>query len=336
MCQKVLTQLGYNGNLTRLPSGYHAKVFLLNQSALPVVLKIISKPELADGQLARQLLADMGLYADELRRIGVQSPSIDAQLLFSDGQWHLVITSPYRGLDVSTTIASAPAEHSLNVVTDILTLLRQFFLHPVATQSLELQVGVDPKPANFTRDEQNQLNFVDTMPPRARRDGQPIVEFPIPQSAAGYQVAYFRHFDMRGILVVLQTQLCRLRPQSRSEFRSTIRQFADEFRGNGLVTFLDEFAGTRFVAAGETGRLEIIESLGTDDMYEMRDIGTQLIEENPDLYGFEILEQVFALSHFFHDNPAPGNIELAKKILSAMTCRQPLRSFDSTPKPVTA
>lgn len=328
MYLEVLAQLGFNGILFKLPSGYHAEVFRIETGASAEVLKVISKPELADSQLAHQLVADMALYAAELQRIGVRSPMIKTELLQSAQQRHLVITSPYCGVDVSKAIATAPLSHSLQIVSDILGLLRQFFLHPLMPKSLELQVGVDPKPANFTRDSENQLNFVDTMPPRARRDGQPIVEFPKPQSAEGCRVAYFRHFDMRGILIVLQTQLCRLRPHDRSKFCTLIRQFATEFHGNGLVTFLDQFVGTRFIQADRDSRIEIIDSLGTDDMYEMRDICAQLVEENPEVYDQEILERIFHLSHFFHDNPTPGNTTLAKKILISMTSQKSHRPFE--------
>src|SRR3989339_13031 len=312
----LLQKIGVNGNAVELPHGYHTRVFSVDGS----VIKVISKPELSDLTLASQLADDILRYATELERIGVQSPALQVNLVDYNGRWNLVVTSSFCGLDVSERLSRSSVEDCTKIADSILTMLRQFFLNPVQGGSLEIQAGVDPKPANFCLDGHG-LHFVDCMPPRIRRSGIAIVEFPAPVSKQGYQMAYFRHFDMRGILAVLQTQLCRLRPEFRPMFRQILRQFAEEFRGNGLVCYLDEFVGSRFVTANTANRLAIIHSLRCDDMYEMRDIACQLALEDPNVARQTKVEKIFTLSHFYNDKPSVKNTEEIKTILRKFTVR---------------
>lgn len=327
MPHRILQKLKLDGPVEMLPAGYHSSVLLVGGNDNRRVIKIISKPELTEMVIAQQLADDIQAYAQELQEKELVSPLIEIDLLGNGGLVDIVISSPFCGPDASRIMKSAPQARCQEIASKILDLLRCLFRHSLIPGGFELQTGIDPKPDNFTVDDFGVMNYIDLMPPRYRRDGVALLEFPEPFSAKGRQLAYFRHYDMRGILTVLQTQLCRVRPTLRPEFQKLIRQFIKEFRGNGLSDYFNYLPSFQFCRASQSERFQIVDSLHQDDIYSMRDIVCQLVSEQPDQYGEIEIEKVFHLSHFFTDAPPADKICLIKLILKEMIAGRSVANF---------
>lgn len=315
MIKRVLREIGMEGYVCNLPSGFHASVVLVEKEGLQKVVKIISKDCLNSKKSALALAEDITAYYHELKKIGVLTPENDFRVVKNGRRRDLIIISPFCGLNVSSRIRSGTEDECLDTISAILSEIKKFFLHPVSSGSSELICGLDPKPDNFTIDSFGQMHYVDLMPARYRKNGRAIVEFPSPSSLAGYDLAYFRHFDSRGILLVLRTQLCRIRHDLRPQILKLLADFGCSLDSCSLTDYFVNFPGERFIAASEAVRWEIIERLDEGDIYLVRDIATQLAYENPLQLERGWLENVFHLTHFYDDVPAAENIEKIKKIL---------------------
>ena len=317
MIKKILRKIGMDGCVCNLPSGFHASVVLVEKEGWQKVVKIISKDCLRTKKSARLLAEDIVAYYQALKNIGVITPENDIRIIKNGQRYDLVIISPFCGHNVSSRIRSGTEKECLDTISSILAIVKRFFLHPVSSDSSELVCGLDPKPDNFTLDRAGQMHYVDLMPPRYRKDGRAIVEFPPPSSPAGYDLAYFRHFDSRGILLVLRTQLCRIRHDLRPQILELLTDFSRGFNNPCLKDYFDDFPGERFISAGPSERKEIIERLGDEDIYLIRDIATQVACENPLHFDRGWIEDIFHLTHFYDDVPAAENIKEIKKKLSA-------------------
>ncbi|MDD2807306.1 MAG: hypothetical protein PHW95_02175 [Patescibacteria group bacterium] len=311
-----LERLKLTGRVELLPSGFYSSVVLVVENGHKKVVKLIRKPELNEQAIAQQLGDDIVAYGAELLRRGVRSPQVKVRLLGDVGEgWDVVVEAPFQGTDVAHLLLEADESDSVRLTRGMLGMISALFDYPLES-GFELQIGIDPKPDNFTVSETGEMHYIDLMPPRYRRDGVPIVEFPEPTTDIGKKVAYYRYYDMRGILTVLRSQLCRNRFDLRPLFRRLIAEFAAQYPGLGRHMGLS--VGEVFVDANLSGRLAIIEALAGDDMYAMRDIVTQLAFENP-LYRHPCIDKVFHLSHFYQEAPSPENVCRVKKILRAMT-----------------
>src|SRR3989344_5207952 len=286
---EVISSLKLHGNVEVLPAGFHSDVTLIVHNGEALVIKIISKPEFANKAVAEELAQDIVHYHHLLKDIGVRLPPINKIELLANGtnSWDVVVITPFLGYDAERKIKEK------NVATTwaldgILQTMAPFFFNQQLCSHLE--VGIDPKPANFVSKDNNEYHFIDWMPPRFRKNGIPLVEFAPPQSKEGWDLAYFRSYDAKGILLVLQTQMCRLSPASRPEIKSRILEFA-------------------------TSR-NLIEGLGPRDVYALREIACELHHRHNTPAGAILVEQIFRLTHFFDDLPDPDKIEQAKSLLA--------------------
>lgn len=311
----------------RVKLGSHAIVSRVQVDGESYMVKEIRK-DFADEKQVIALGADMVAYAEQLNAVGVPAPvPLEICPIWYDDVLYLTTIDPDVGNDVEMQLLNGDEGCCLHIVRDMLEIVGGLFRRTANARSLELEVGIDPKPANFASSRSRQMFYVDLMPPRFRKNGRPIVEYPEPKSRQGYELAYYRHYDQRGLLEVLQTQLCRLRPACRREFVGAIREFAQAFSLD-LVDHLDIFPGTRFSATTSCRRRgEIIEGLPDDAMYAVRDIACQLAFEQPEICGVDTLQTIFDLSHFHADTPDRKQMDQAKRMLLEMV-------FDHQPRPV--
>ncbi len=318
MPYKILERLKINGEVSLLPSGYHSSVILVAQNGFKQVIKVISKRELNSIKVADQLARDIQAYSNLLQKIGLPTPDVKVELISNGSIWDIVVISPFCGHDISNDISDGSESLCLESIDKILLPMGLIFKQQLELDDFELQIGIDPKPSNFTLDENGAIYYVDLMPPRYRRDGVALVEFPPPVSKNAEALAYFRHYDMRGLLFVLQTQLCRLRFDLRPQILEKLWLFSEQFCSGRLSHYLKQIPSSRFISALPKNREEIISLIRRDDMYEMRDIALQLAFENMDLYSLKEIESIFQLSHFFDNTPSTENVERIKALLLAM------------------
>ena len=318
MSEKILKELGFDECVCELPSGFHASVTLVNAQSCQKVVKIISKSCLDEEAAALELQKDIIAYYDELKKINIPTPENDIRIIRNDRGYDLVIISPFCGFNLSETIKHGSEAESLEAASSILSVIGKFFTNRICEKSFELICGLDPKPDNFTRDQKGNVHYIDLMPPRCRKNGRALVEFPAPRSKKGYDLAYFRHFDARGIILVFRTQLCRLRPSLRPQILGLLYAFYEKTLGPECVEYFESFAGNIFNRADRSQRQKIIAEIKEDDMYLFRDIATQLSFENPDRCGKKWLEEIFHLTHFYDDVPSFENARKIKQMLKSV------------------
>ncbi|KKU49464.1 MAG: hypothetical protein UX72_C0055G0003 [Parcubacteria group bacterium GW2011_GWA2_47_10] len=311
---EVISSLKLHGNVEVLPAGFHSDVTLIVHNGEALVIKIISKPEFANKAVAEELAQDIVHYHHLLKDIGVRLPPINKIELLANGtnSWDVVVITPFLGYDAERKIKEK------NVATTwaldgILQTMAPFFFNQQLCSHLE--VGIDPKPANFVSKDNNEYHFIDWMPPRFRKNGIPLVEFAPPQSKEGWDLAYFRSYDAKGILLVLQTQMCRLSPASRPEIKSRILEFANSISPD-VRGFLADLPSEKLWGLDFESSRNLIEGLGPRDVYALREIACELHHRHNTPAGAILVEQIFRLTHFFDDLPDPDKIEQAKSLLA--------------------
>ena len=107
----------------------------------------------------------------------------------------------------------------------------------------DIEVGIDPKPSNFAFDENGKIWFVDPFPSRYRKNGKPIIEWKPLKSNLSNQLGYFKHFDIRGIILVLIAQLTRIKPEHKEFFENiVIKEFQGVVPNENYKKFLAELS----------------------------------------------------------------------------------------------
>lgn len=307
------------GHLSIIPGGSHSTVVLMGD----VVLKVVAdKKRPMNEETARGFAEAMIRYDELLQRAGLHTPTpIEVEVVrnVDTGIWTIVQRAPFAGRDLAVLLREEKPEAVEASVAQLIAVLRSP-LHAVFRGN-ELYVGIDPKPANFTRDWLGVLSFVDLFPPRYRDDdGQVYVEYPEPTTAAGQEVAYFRHFDRRGILLVLLSQLSRLRPELRAFFKRKVWAFADEFY---LGDWFRDSVVEKFLAADEASRCRIILGLTAKHLYDMREIACELVAASGGFYTRDDLDRIFHISHF-NDGLHVNTVRRIKLVLMKMMQRLPI------------
>ncbi|MDP2933078.1 MAG: hypothetical protein Q8N81_03010, partial [bacterium] len=163
-----------------------------------------------------------------------------------------------------------------------------------------LDLGVDPKPANFVSRNGNNFHYVDWMPPRFVKNGIPLVEYEPPKSRQGQELAYFRSYDLRGILLVLQSQLSKLNPLARTAVKSLILKFAGEVDPK-IQGYLSSLVSETVFSASGSEVAHLVSQLQPQNIYELREIACELVcrgRANSDF-----LAKAFQLTHFYDDVP---------------------------------
>jgi len=308
--QQLLESLQLNaGHVEILPSGYHTQVTLIIHNGQHSVVKIISKKEFVDRMVAEELSRDIRTYHAMLRQVGILVPDISRiELLPSSTGHDLVLIVPFEGYDAERKIESGELTVA-QVAEGVLHALKPLFL---AHKDFVLDLGVDPKPANFVSCNGNNFHYVDWMPPRFVKNGVPLVEYEPPKSQEGQELAYFRSYDLRGILLVLQSQLSKLNPHARPAVKSLIFKFAGEV-GPKIQDYLTSLVSETVFSASAQEAASLVFQLQSRNIYELREIACELVcrgRANSDF-----LAKAFQLTHFYDDVPEPKRFQQARDFI---------------------
>lgn len=303
-----------------LPSGYHTQVTLILHNGTHSVVKIISKPAFANPAVADELASDIRAYHLLLKRAGVRVPEISRFeiLTSSSGSGRdLVLIVPFEGHDAERRLLSGGLTMS-EVLDGILSAF-----HPVLSghrNCVLVELGLDPKPANFVSHNGNHFSYIDWMPPRYLKNGVALVECEEPKSEAGRELAFFRSYDVRGILLVLQSQLSKLSPAARGQIKARILDYA---RGLDAAAFeyLGNLPSEVVFRTGRSEALEVINGLGSRQLYELRGIACELVCRG--LADEAFMAEVFHLTHFYDDLPDTALFQRAQSLVAEAFKRLP-------------
>ncbi|TAK04867.1 hypothetical protein EPO33_02620 [Patescibacteria group bacterium] len=259
---------------------------------------------------------DIAAYHDELARRGVPLPPLERMVIEHDRATEravIVKTSPWTGHDVSHLLEHTPVGGDPDAVA---RLVRQIcaILVPICAErhvGWETEVGIDPRCSNFTVDADARMWFVDLFPPRFRKNGIPIVEWPHPQSDEGFRLGVFKHFDVRGIALTTIAQLSRILPLQKAAFENdVIAGLAAALRPEERTELADGLARSPWhrvrtaLAAGNTAEVAaIIAGAPTEPVfgapygvYALREIALELAAAGR--LTRQALEDFFRASHY--------------------------------------
>lgn len=310
---QVLSSLGFD-DISRfdfLPGGYNSDVIAIVTSGRERVSKLIGgKKNVLTREEAEELAKDIRTYQALLEETGMRiAPLEDIKLHYNleRGGSEILQISGHHGASVESVFRDGDD----TAVTGVLRMMLEqlHFIFARLSADGDLSVGIDPKPGNFTRDELGQLWFVDTMPPRFRKDGHALVEYPAPKTRAGYEVGYRRHFTVAGVLLVLQTQTCRLNPRYRHIVKREIDAFVAEHFPQAHMDLSAHDARVQRVVAGR--QIDDIAVMTEEQVYLMREIACEIAYQN----GHDgWLDRLFVVTHF-EDGVHPHHLEEAKRLL---------------------
>ena len=176
---------------------------------------------------AVMVLDDVFAYRQELEELGVPMPVIEDMYVeyhSRDKRAEIARISEWTGNDVSKIlrhiVMPKHREYLEAIALDMCNIL-SLVCHD-RLKGYETRLGIDPKCNNFTLDRKGDMRFVDIFPPRLRKNRIPLVEWPQPQSDLGRDLGYFKHYDVRGIMLGLLAQASRIRPDLRAVLESLI------------------------------------------------------------------------------------------------------------------
>lgn len=313
--EKILREkadFGIIGQVIPLPCGSHSKVFAFNDGR-EKVLKIIGSSEgiFTDIRAARRMSNDILTYDALLNQYGIKTPKIeDIGVFTSDmtGFHQIFIITTHEGISAEDIISQSDPVGCLKICCRILS-----HTQPILESKIdgdESRIGFDIKPANFTHNGR-EIIYVDSFPPRLNG----ALDFPAPTSQQAREVAYFRSFTIPGILLTLQTQLSRLRPELRPMFKRLILAFADQYGvGDQFRNSISEI----FIYRPKDERHLIIQSLTPKEMYDLREIACELAAR--DSIGRSEMERIFHLTHFKGEVSQDG-WEAAKREVATIVTR---------------
>ena len=182
---------------------------------------------------ALQTMQRLSTYQKYLEDLNVPiSPMEQLILEYNPTSRRAVITkiSPWVGSEVTTLFERIDKKNlpfARRLIGNMLSILQ-----PVCRarrKGWETRIGIDPRVANFTLDAAGKMWFVDIFPPRYRHRSGPLVEWPAPKSQLGHTLGYFKHYDVRGIVLCFLSQLGRANPAHRIAFESTVLEFLSKF-----------------------------------------------------------------------------------------------------------
>jgi len=295
-----------------LPDGFNSIVKLILYNGSNYVIKIIgSKKDPLSKSDAEELLADLEVYHKLLAGTGINMPEIlKSEVISADGtpgQYVIAQLLPFVGCNVESIFRNG----NLQEVRECLVKMWAEVLCPLFSQrhngTTHLEIGIDPKPANFTL-HNDEMYFVDLMPPRFRKYGIPLVEYPVPVTVEGQEVGYHKHFTVAGMLRVLYLQLCRLRPQFHAMFYCTLRLLLEDMDA-GRADFMEYIEMIPDVSTLSSEF--ILEKISkTACPYQIRCLAVNLLGHDQNL-----LERVFQLTHF-EDGIPNQTLDEVRAILS--------------------
>src|SRR3989344_9028006 len=181
---------------------------------------------------ALQIMQRLSTYQKYLEDLNVPiSPMEQLILEYDPVSRRSVITkvSPWVGSEV-TTILERADQKNIPFVRSLIGNMMSI-LQPVCNarwKGWETRIGIDPRVANFTLDAVGKMWFVDIFPPRYRHKSSPLVEWPVPKSNLGATLGYFKHYDVRGIILCFLSQLGRANHAHRVAFELMVFESLDK------------------------------------------------------------------------------------------------------------
>lgn len=178
---------------------------------------------------AEEIAHDIMVYQNKLIDLGIPMPSIEkVSIEYELPKRHasVLMTTKWTGFDAEMFIDkwSLVFDNDLQLmnklVKDMCSILGCVSKSRIS--GWETEFGIDPKPSNFTVDNNGILWYVDPFPPRYRKNGKPIIEWFDLKTETGEKIGYFKYFDMRGVILGLIEQLSRIKPQLKDFFENTI------------------------------------------------------------------------------------------------------------------
>jgi hypothetical protein len=284
-------------------------------------------------------IRDLVAYQKELEAHDVPMPPIEDIVLehnVLDSHTVIVKTSPWTGKDVKKILQERDAivdrDYIESLVRDMCTIIKP--VCKARLQGWETKVGIDPRCTNFTVDSDGKMWFVDLFPARYRKEGVPIVEWPEPKTDLGVQLGYFKHFDVRGIILCKTAQLARIMPSLKDMFeRVTFEEMCEVMSSEEQEEFTQEFKKApwlclRKAIQGKASGGELVSIIdGSLDnnifglnynVYTLRETALELAFLN--IISRDELEQFFKQSHF-EDELHTSVLESLQKTLSDFVLR---------------
>jgi len=284
---------------------------------------------------AKDLHADMAIYQAELEDHKVPMPTVKKNLLeydYTNNRAVIVKTSSWTGHELANIIRELEQpEQVLELVEKMFDII--FLVCQNRLEGWNTKTGIDPRVTNFTLDENNQMWFVDIFPPRYRKNNQALVEWPKPQTELGNRLGYFKHFDVRGIILCSLAQLARIKPhmktlieervlqKSRSIMtESEYKEFTGELLSAPWVNLRGILQKKETEGSLDIGQIKEIISSALEkkmfgvpyNIYTLREIATEMAAMN--IISESELERFFRLSHFEDELPA-DKVDLLRQML---------------------
>lgn len=311
VCVEEATQvLGINGvsSFEPIGTGVYTKAYRVDHQDQRLVLKIIDggKEGKFNQHTANWILGGITEYDNVIRRMGIHVPEILTSNVFrggSDGEWKIAILVTDGGIPADQIIASADPFVVEGLVAELIQSFEPILRYIVAGNGRK--VGFDSKTANFTRN--GRISYIDGMPPRL--DG--LLDYPDPVNKDIRTVNHFRYYTTRGILLVCQNQLSRLRPDCRYIIKSQVLKAASKL---GHPQYFLNSASEKFVHSSPSDKRRIILGLSPTDIYDVREIACEIASDgnhHPEL------DEIFHLTHLFTKVDVQRHTE-AQKLLLAM------------------
>jgi len=255
---------------------------------------------------AESVAADVLAYHSLLVKAGVPVPEVLSLSIEVDPITHrasIVKTMRWKGEDLTVLIASH--SHEEQALRDIIGKMVRT-IEPLLRQHIgfELPVGIDAHVSNFTL-HQDALHFVDIFPPRFRKNGRPIVEWPAPKSILGHELGFFKHFDLRGVMLVMSAQLARIAPRQKAFLESVLLEAFAKIVPKELAEMQAELEQSPWI------RIRALLASVTLSAEQLRE-AVRIIKEAPHTRIFGVRYNVYALREIALELASAGSLTEAE------------------------
>lgn len=276
---------------------------------------------------ATQLADDILVYQEKLEALSVPIPALKDIAVKYDTRSKkavILVTTQWTGPDAEMMIGYWMSRYYDAGGLALTSLVRKMWeaLQPVLEDRVtkwETAVGIDPKASNFTADEFGKVWYVDPFPPRFRKEGVPLLEWKPLRTQLGKDLAYFKYFDVRGIVLGFIEQLARIRPDLKELFEEisydALRRIIPEESANEFLGDMHTAPWTQvraFLAHGcrctQAEAEKMLHAYAESrvcgvrySIYTLREIALELARAG--IMSGDGLEEFFALSHFEEEFP---------------------------------
>lgn len=305
------------GSIINVQSGFNRLVLITRQGN---VIKI----KLMPFNDAFRHLRRIYFYYERLREIGISVPSqMDLEFRMNlNGNDEggvdiksknvvLVEQSKFLGKEVGATIRN-PENSVKNIFALVEMTLDQIFrpllIAPASSKGV-LDTGLDPLARNVVLDPDGEhVYYVDLFPAKITTGHHKHLEYPEPKDKQARWLGIFRHYWKQGVLYVFFVDLCRMRPDLRSDFRRLIRGFIESdsrLKDQNLLEYFDESPADRLFDVGiDDCDLDFSSILTGRDVgyFYMRELACVLSAFHPDGVDKDLVRLFFHKSHFQSDS----------------------------------